>query len=134
MGSSRSQSRSTIFRFSKIWSRELISFSRVRALFTFSILANNESSPPNSRINAAAVLRPNPTPGMLSTESPANARTSPIRFGGTSHFAETPQSGQLLDQIELRNHRLGHFFARLLISRLQLHPTLRHSFVPENCA
>ena len=46
----------------------------------------------NSRITALAVFRPIPTPGILSTGSPEMARTSPISFGGTSHFVVTCSS------------------------------------------
>src|ERR1017187_2917427 len=56
------------------------------------MLASRESNPPCSRSSAAAVFRPIPTPGMLSTESPAIARTSPMNFGSMSHLAVTSAS------------------------------------------
>jgi hypothetical protein len=50
-----------------------------------------------------------------------------IRKGDIS---EAQQGGELLDKLELRDHRFGHFFARFFVSRLQLYSLLRQAFVP----
>ena len=47
---------------------------------------------------------------------------------------EAEQRRELLNEIELRNHRLRHLFARFFVSGLQLYAKLGHSFVPDDCA
>src|SRR2546430_14899389 len=53
---------------------------------------------------------------------------------GERNVSKTEQGCELLNEIELRDHGLGHLFARLLVRWLELHSFLRHAFVPYNCA
>ncbi len=53
---------------------------------------------------------------------------------GEGNVSKAQQRCEFLNELELRDHGLGHFFARLLVRGLQLHPLLRHAFVPYHCA
>ncbi len=50
------------------------------------------------------------------------------------NISKAQQRCEFLDKLELRDHRLGHLFARLLVSGLQFHSLLRHALVPYDCA
>ena len=50
------------------------------------------------------------------------------------NIPKTEQWCEFLDELQLRDHWLGHLFAGLLVRRLQLHPFLRHAFVPNHRA
>src|SRR5262249_35258385 len=54
-----------------------------------------------------------------------------IRKGNVS---KTQQGCEFLNELELRDHRLGHLFPRLLVGGLQLHSPLRQALVPHHCA
>jgi hypothetical protein len=54
-----------------------------------------------------------------------------IRKGNIS---ETEQRRKLLDKLQLRDHRFGHFLARFFVTRLQLDSLLRQAFIPDDRA
>ena len=53
---------------------------------------------------------------------------------GQGYVLEPHQRRQTLDEIELRDHGLRHFFARFLVGRLEFHSLLREALIPEDRA
>ncbi|MNC08699.1 hypothetical protein D3C75_562960 [compost metagenome] len=63
----------------------------------FSGLAYSVSSPPKPCSSACAVFSPTPgTPGMLSDESPINARKSMMSSGGTPYLVRTSSGPRMV--------------------------------------